>query len=417
MIALVDCDSFYASCERIFRPDLAHKPVVVLSNNDGCVIARSKEAKALDINMGAPWFKVKKRYLAKGGVVFSSNFALYGDISRRVMAVLKMMSPRTEIYSIDEAFLELSGISKHIGCEKMGITIKSTINKWTKIPVRIGIGPTKTLAKVASYQIKKYDLPSRVLVLNDKHSIEKALKETPIIKVWGVGSRLAKKLAVENVETAWDLSRLPPEYIKQKFNVVLERTLRELNGEQCLEIEDIQPTKKQIMVSRSFAHKVNDLSTLHAIINDFVARAAEKLRSEQQKCSSVSVFIRNSYFRKEEYEYGFNNFILPYPSDDTRDFLKVVNKMLPLMYKSNVQYSKAGVMLSSFSDSSTVQDVVFPELHQKCNSALMKTMDKLNYYGYPVCLASQNAGRFNPIQRKMVSPKYTTNWSDLPLVK
>ena len=180
---------------------------------------------------------------------------------------------------------------------------------------------------------------------------------------------------------------LPPEYIKQKFSVVLARTLRELNGEQCLEIEDIQPTKKQIMVSRSFAHKVNDLSTLHAIINDFVARAAEKLRSEQQKCSSVSVFIRNSYFRKEEYEYGFNNFILPYPSDDTRDFLKVVNKMLPLMYKSNVQYSKAGVMLSSFSDSSTVQDVVFPELHQKCNSSLMKTMDKLNYYGYPVYLA------------------------------
>ena len=417
MIALVDCDSFYASCEKIFRPDLAHKPVVVLSNNDGCVIARSKEAKALDIKMGVPWFKVKKGYLAKGGVVFSSNFALYGDISRRVMAILRVMSPRTEIYSIDEAFLELSGISKHIGCEKMGITIKSTIKKWTKIPVRIGIGPTKTLAKVASYQIKKYNLPSRVLVLNDKRSIEKALKETPIIKVWGVGSRLAKKLAVENVDTAWDLSRLPPEYIKQKFSIVLERTLRELNGEQCLEIEDIQPTKKQIMVSRSFAYKVNDLSMLHAIINDFVARAAEKLRSEQQKCSSVSVFIRNSYFKQEEYEYAFNNFILPYPSDDTRDFLKAVNKMLPLIYKSNVQYSKAGVILSSFSNFSTVQDVVFPELNQKCNSVLMKTMDKLNYYGYPVYLASQNAGRFNPIQRKMTSPKYTTNWNDLPLVR
>ena len=417
-IALVDCDSFYASCERVFRPDLKNRPIVVLSNNDGCVIARSSEAKAMGVKMGVPWFKIKDRYIKKGGVVFSSNFAFYGDMSRRVMNILDSLSPKTEVYSIDEAFLDFSGTEKNIGCFDFGLQLKNTIGRWTGIPVRIGIGPTKTLSKVASYQIKKRNIKSRVLTLSNPKDIEEALKQTPVDEVWGVGRRLNKKLSMDGIRTALQLSRIRPKEIRKRFNVVLERTVRELNGEKCLSIEDISPTKKQIVVSRSFAKKITNLEILNTVINDYVIRAAEKLRAEKQNSSTISVFIRTSPFDNNESYRAIKSYSFTCPTNDSRDFLHAVRRMLPEIYKPNYRYSKAGVMLSSFSDMNYVQGSLFKEKHaHKMNSKLMKVIDKLNVNQTQIYIASQNIGKFTPIQRNMVSPKYTTQWSDLPLVK
>ena len=417
-VALVDCVSFYASCERVFRPDLKNKPIVVLSNNDGCVIARSPEAKAMGVKMGVPWFKIKDMYIRKGGIVFSSNFAFYGDMSRRVMNILDSVSSKTEVYSIDEAFLDFSGTEKNIGCFDFGLHLKNVVGKWTGIPVRIGVGPTKTLAKIASYQIKRKKIQSRVLVLDSQREIVEALKNTPVGEIWGVGRRLNRKLSMAGIENALQLSCTPPQDMKKRFSIVLERTVRELNGEKCLDIEDVSPAKKQIVVSRSFAKKITNLEVLNTVVNDYVVRAAEKLRSERQKSSTISVFIRTSPFDTNEYYRAIKSYSFTYPTDDSRDFLYAVRKILPKIYKPNHRYSKAGIMLSSFSDIGYVQNSLFKENHAyKMDSKLMKVIDELNLHQKQIYIASQNIGRFKPIQRNMISPKYTTRWSDLPLVK
>ena len=417
-IALVDCVSFYASCERVFRPDLKERPVVVLSNNDGCVIARSIEAKKMGIKMGVPWFKVKDRYIRKGGIVFSSNFAFYGDMSRRVMNILDSISPKTEVYSIDEAFLDFSGTEKNVGCFNFGLQLKNTVGRWTGIPVRVGIGPTKTLAKIASYQIKKRNIKSRVLALDNQKDINQALEATPVGEIWGVGRRLNRKLSMAGINNALQLSYAPPQDIRKRFSIVLERTVRELNGERCLEIEDVSPTKKQIVVSRSFAKKITNLEVLNTVINDYVVRAAEKLRSEKQKSSTISVFIRTSPFDTGQSYRAIKSYSFTYPTDDTRDFLYAVRKTLAKIYKPNYRYSKAGIMLSSFSDIGYVQNSLFRESHTyKMNSKLMKVIDELNLNQKQIYIASQNIGRFKPIQRNMISPKYTTSWIDLPVVR
>ena len=417
-VALVDCVSFYASCERVFRPDLKNKPIVVLSNNDGCVIARSPEAKAMGVKMGVPWFKIKDMYIRKGGIVFSSNFAFYGDMSRRVMNILDSVSSKTEVYSIDEAFLDFSGTEKNIGCFDFGLHLKNVVGKWTGIPVRIGVGPTKTLAKIASYQIKRKKIQSRVLVLDSQREIVEALKNTPVGEIWGVGKRLNRKLSMAGIKNALQLSCTPPQDMRKRFSIVLERTVRELNGEKCLDIEDVSPAKKQIVVSRSFAKKITNLEVLNTVVNDYVVRAAEKLRSERQKSSTISVFIRTSPFDTNEYYRAIKSYSFTYPTDDSRDFLYAVRKILPKIYKPNHRYSKAGIMLSSFSDIGYVQNSLFKENHAyKMDSKLMKVIDELNLHQKQIYIASQNIGRFKPIQRNMISPKYTTRWSDLPLVK
>ncbi|MBH19104.1 MAG: ImpB/MucB/SamB family protein [Crocinitomicaceae bacterium] len=417
-VALVDCVSFYASCERVFRPDLKNKPIVVLSNNDGCVIARSPEAKAMGVKMGVPWFKIKDMYIRKGGIVFSSNFAFYGDMSRRVMNILDSVSSKIEVYSIDEAFLDFSGTEKNIGCFDFGLHLKNVVGKWTGIPVRIGVGPTKTLAKIASYQIKRKKIQSRVLVLDSQREIVEALKNTPVGEIWGVGKRLNRKLSMAGIKNALQLSCTPPQDMRKRFSIVLERTVRELNGEKCLDIEDVSPAKKQIVVSRSFAKKITNLEVLNTVVNDYVVRAAEKLRSERQKSSTISVFIRTSPFDTNEYYRAIKSYSFTYPTDDSRDFLYAVRKILPKIYKPNHRYSKAGIMLSSFSDIGYVQNSLFKENHAyKMDSKLMKVIDELNLHQKQIYIASQNIGRFKPIQRNMISPKYTTRWSDLPLVK
>ena len=269
LLALVDCDNFYASCERIFRPDLKEIPIVVLSNNDGCVIARSKEAKAMGIKMGVPWFKVKKAYLAQGGKVFSSNFALYGDLSKRVMNILDGMVKKIEVYSIDEAFLDLQHIQNSNQAYEFGVYCRNTICQWVGIPVRIGIAPTKTLTKVASHIAKNKNNGTGVCCLNNQEHVAHILKTLPIKEIWGVGHNLSKKLNQLGTYSAYDLMQMDIRFIRKKFSVVLERTVRELRGEQCIQIEDHFEPKKQIVVSRSFRGRIKNLSELKPLISNF----------------------------------------------------------------------------------------------------------------------------------------------------
>ena len=420
LLALVDCDNFYASCERVFRPDLKKIPIVVLSNNDGCVIARSKEAKAMGIKMGVPWFQVKKAYLAQGGKVFSSNFALYGDLSKRVMNILDGMVKRIEVYSIDEAFLDLQHTQNTNQAYEFGIYCRNTIRQWVGIPVRIGIAPTKTLTKVASHVAKNINGGTGVYCLSDQKDIAHILKTLPIKEVWGVGHNLSRQLNQLGVYSAYELAQMDIRFIRTKFSVVLERTVRELRGESCIQIEDHSAPKKQIVVSRSFRARVESLSALKPLISNFAVRAGEKLRHEKQKCAQVSVFISTSKFNKQLQYRGFNSFQFPCPVDDTRSILMGANKALNTIFRDGYPYAKAGVLLSQFSHPTFIQKSLFEvtdQQHLKQDTNLMQTIDGLNGDQTQIYYASQCPSGSSPIQKEMVSPKYTTNWWELPTTK
>jgi len=420
LLALVDCDNFYASCERVFRPDLKEVPIVVLSNNDGCVIARSKEAKAMGIKMGVPWFQVKTAYLAQGGKVFSSNFALYGDLSKRVMNILDGMVKKIEVYSIDEAFLDLRHIPNKNEAYEFGIYCRNTIRQWVGIPVRIGIAPTKTLTKVASHVAKNINGGTGVCCLSDQKNISHILKTLPIKEVWGVGHNLSRQLNQLGVYSAYELAQMDIRFIRTKFSVVLERTVRELRGESCIQIENHSEPKKQIVVSRSFKNRIDNLNELKPLISNFAVRAGEKLRHEKQKCSQVSVFILTSRFNKQLQHRGFDSFQFPFPVDDTRSILMGANNTLNAIFKKNYPYAKAGVLLSQFSHPAFIQKSLFKatdQQHLKQDENLMQTIDKLNVTQTQIYYASQYPTGLSPIQKEMVSPKYTTNWWELPMTK
>ena len=420
LLALVDCDNFYASCERVFRPDLKKIPIVVLSNNDGCVIARSKEAKAMGIKMGIPWFQVKKNYLAQGGKVFSSNFPLYGDLSKRVMNILDGMVKRIEIYSIDEAFLDLQHIQNTNQAYEFGIYCRNTIRQWVGIPVRIGIAPTKTLTKVASHIAKNTNGGTGIYCLSNQKDISCSLKALPIREIWGVGHNLSRRLNQVGIYSAYELAQADIRFIRKKFSVVLERTVRELRGESCIQIDDHSAPKKQIVVSRSFRTKVESLSALKPLISNFAVRAGEKLRHEKQKCAQVSVFISTSKFNKQLQYRGFNSFQFPCPVDDTRSILMGANKALNTIFRDGYPYAKAGVLLSQFSHPTFIQKSLFEvtdQQHLKQDTNLMQTIDGLNGDQTQIYYASQCPSGSSPIQKEMVSPKYTTNWWELPTTK
>ena len=417
-LALVDCESFYASCERVFRPDLKNKPIVVLSNNDGCVIAFSKEAKKMGISMGIPWFRVRKSFLKQKGQVFSSNFAFYGDMSARVMNILEGFSPKIEIYSIDEAFLDLDTLKQNYNLYDFGCHIRSLVKQWTGIPVRIGIAPNKTLSKIAINEIKRKNIPTSVLQLLDDKEIKNALTNTPVQKVWGVGRKLNDHLNSAGIYTALDLAKVNPQNIRKKFSVVLERTVRELRGEKCLTVDDTTSFKKQIIVSRSFGKKISSLKALQPIVNNFAVRAAEKLRNEKQKCSQVSVFIKTSSFNKNKAQHtGLRTVEMLGPTDDTRDILSATKKGLLPIFKSGYAYAKAGVILNKFSSQKIKQCSLFEEFNNlKEDSKLMKYIDHMNAYKTQIYFASQNTKELSPMKQSMTSPKYTTSWYELPKV-
>ena len=420
VFALVDCNNFYASCEKLFRPDLKDTPVVVLSNNDGCVVARSREAKLLGIKMGVPVFQIKAEMQRHGILAFSSNYALYADLSSRVMRTLEEMAPRVEVYSIDEAFLDLTGIESAISLVEFGQQVRERIGHWIGITVCVGIAPTKTLAKLANHAAKKYPATQGVVDLTNPDRQRRLLALVPVDDVWGVGRRLSKRLNALGITTALDLANASPRAIRDQFSVVLERTVRELNGESCIELEEIPPTKKQIVCSRSFGEKVTHFEFLREAICEYATRATEKLRKEQQQAKVMTVFIRTSPFKDNEPQYSNSaSGELLIPSCDTRDFIELANHLLKRIWKDGFRYAKAGVMLSDFYDPGMFQPGLFDDVSTRSNSQqLMSVLDTINQSGAgKVFFAGQGTKKDWSMKREHLSPAYTTRWDQLPRVK
>lgn len=417
MFALVDVNNFYASCETVFRPDLVGKPVVVVSNNDGCIISRSAEAKALGISMGAPYFKIKNELSRQRVTVFSSNYALYADLSHRVMQTLMDLAPRVEIYSIDEAFIDLSGFDS---LEAFGHQIRDAVWKNTGLMVGVGIGPTKTLAKLANLAAKTWPQTRGVVDLCAKARQRKLLSLLPAPEVWGVGRRTGKKLEQLGIETALQLADSSPWVIRQHFNVVLERTVRELRGESCLAIEEFAPTKQQIIYSRSFSHRITTYDEMHQVVCDYAEHAAEKLRAERQYCRLISLFMRTSPHAENETFYAPQaSGRLTIPTCDTRDIIRAAVRSLDNLWRDGFRYMKAGVMLSDFFSQGVAQLHLFDDFSPQANSqALMQVIDSINHSGLgSIGFAGKGIEQTWAMKREMLSPCYTTRYADLPVAR
>lgn len=420
MFALIDANNFYASCETIFRPDLTGKAVTVISNNDGCIISRSAEAKKLGIKMGEPYFKIKNQLAHQNVHVFSSNYALYADMSNRMMTILEDIGPALEIYSIDEAFINLSEKCYHVSLDTFGREIRNTVKKHTGLTVGVGIAQTKTLAKLANYAAKKWSQAGGVVDLSDTARQRKLLALVPAGEVWGVGRRISKKLHLMGIETALQLAECSTWVIKKHFNVVLERTVRELRGEKCLELEEFSPVKQQIVCSRSFGHRITEYEDMRQAICLYAERAAEKLRNERQYCRHISVFIRTSPHAENEIFYGNQASVkLLTPTNDSRDIIRVGVEALDRIWMEGHRYMKAGIMLGDFFSQGVAQLNLFDERQPYANSAaLMKVIDNLNQSGKgKVWFAGQGIQKPWAMKREMLFPAYTTRYSDLPIVR
>ncbi|EPF17585.1 DNA polymerase V subunit UmuC [Cedecea davisae] len=420
MFALVDVNNFYASCETVFRPDLQGKPVVVVSNNDGCIISRSAEAKALGIKMAAPYFKIKDDLRRQQVTVFSSNYALYADLSHRVMSILMELAPAVEVYSIDEAFIDLSGVSGCISLEVFGRQIRTQILKNTGLTVGVGIAPTKTLAKAANYAAKKWPKTGGVVDLAAVERQRKLLARIPVDEVWGVGRRISKKLELMGIENALQLAESSTWVIRKHFNVVLERTVRELRGQPCLALDEFAPTKQQIIYSRSFSHRITEYDDMHQAVCAYAERAAEKLRAERQFCCMISLFMRTSPHAGNETFYAPQaTGRLTTPTCDSRDIIRIATQALNHIWKDGFRYMKAGVMLSDFYSQGVAQLGLFDEYQPQANSsALMQVIDSINHSGRgSIGFAGKGIQKSWEMKRRMLSPGYTTRYTDLPLVK
>jgi DNA polymerase V len=414
--ALVDCNNFYVSCERLFRPDLRGLPVVVLSNNDGCVVSRSNEAKALGIAMGEPYFKLRELIALHGIEVFSSNYALYGNLSARVMSVLRDLAPRSEVYSIDEAFLDLTGLREPLPI--FGRRVKAEVQRLVGIPVCVGIAPTKTLAKLANWCAKKHTR-SGVVDLSDPARQEKLLRLAPVGEVWGIGRKLSAKLEAMNIHTAWELARQEPAFMRKCFSVVVEKTVRELYGESCLALGESVEPKQMIACSRSFSERVTDLEALREAVASYTSRAAEKLRTQGDYCRLLQVYIRTSGFNPNEAHYGRTASVpLPCPSHDTRDLVQAALAGLEAIYRPGYRYQKAGVVLMEFVSPGQIQGDLFAPAPRPGSKALMATLDRINARmgRGTVRLARVPAAPDWGMRQEMKSPGYVSRWGELPRV-
>ena len=414
MFALVDCNNFYASCERVFDPRLENRPIVVLSNNDGCVIARSNEAKALGIAMGEPAFQKEKVYAKHNVAIFSSNFALYGDMSQRVMRTLAQHSAAMEIYSIDEAFLECGGLTAD-GLDRFGSHLRKTVKQWTGIPVSIGVAPTKTLAKVANHVAKRLPDNSGVCVLNKEETIEYCLKKLPVEKLWGVGRRYALFLRSWGINTAWDLRRMPEGWVKDNMTVVGLRLQKELKGEPCIPLENQPQKKKEICTSRSFGTMVIELDELKQAVSMYATRCAEKLRTQNSCTNLVEVFIHTNPFRPDLPQYKNVRFVrLPVASNSTLSIVQAALRGLRSIYRAGYQYKKAGVIVSGLVPSNTIQYNLFHSTDEDRHMRLMNAMDTVNdREGRDILrVAEQGFDRRWTLRQERLSPCYTTRWAD-----
>jgi DNA polymerase V len=418
MYALVDCNNFYASCERVFQPKFNGKPVAILSNNDGCVISRSNEAKAVGISMGVPAFKIKDLVLEKKVQVFSSNYALYGDLSNRVMKILGQFTPNLEIYSIDEAFLNFDGLTI-FDYHDYGLQMKRRIQKWVGIPVCVGFAETKALCKVANKIAKKFqDRTQGVYVIDTEEKRIKALKWTQIEDVWGIGYRMTKKVKLRKINTAFDFVQPQHEaWIKREMGVVGMRLKYELEGKSVLDLEPVVEQKKSIATTRSFPKQISDFDLLRERVATFASVCAEKLRKQKSCCHTIIVMMVIDKHTVQTSKYYFNMAVtLPFATNSTLTISNAAIDMLKKLHEGNegMKFKKAGVIVTELIDENQKQFQLFDEENPK-HLALMQVMDKLNSkIGYTqVKLATQNLSMTWNMKQNHLSPKYTTNFKDI----
>lgn len=414
MFALIDCNNFYASCERVFRPDLIGKPIVVLSNNDGCVIARSNEAKAAGVPMGAPAYQYETLFKEKDIRVFSANFALYGDMSHRVMNILGEYSPEIEIYSIDESFLKLRGFERY-NLSDYGKEMRQRVLKWTGIPISVGVAPTKALSKVANRIAKKYtEQTGGVYIIDTEEKRIKALKWLKIEDVWGIGRQHAKRLQAAGVKTAYDFTLLGDRFVQARMSIVGLRLKHDLLGVPTLDLEHPEP-KKNIATTRSFEKNYTEEEQLRERISTFATSCAEKLRRQRSCCNSLMVFIHTNGHRKELPQYSRNIVVkLPYPTNSGIELAKFATQALKHIFKPGYAYKKAGVIVQDFTPEETIQRSLFENSNEK-HPALMQAMDKMNalFGQQKIRLAVQDPKRVWKMKQEKLSPCYTTKLSDI----
>jgi DNA polymerase V len=419
MFALIDCNNFYVSCERVFNPNLNKKPVVVLSNNDGCAISRSNEAKALGIPMGAPAFKYEKLFKKNNVKVFSSNFPLYGDMSSRVMSILSKFTPNIEIYSIDEAFLKFEGFENY-DLKSYCQEIKDMVLKWTGIPISIGIAPTKALAKVANRIAKKFPERTRgVYLIDSSNKKENALKWLKIEDVWGIGFRHAEKLRHIRISTAYDFTNLEDSWVRKNMSVVGVRLKKELEGKSVLDLEEVRSPKKAIATTRSFEGTITDYEKIKERISTFAICCAEKLRSQNSNCNSIYVFVRSNKFQKNKPQYR-NGILMTIPFSTNSNM--IINKYavegLKKIFRKGINYKKAGIIVTSLDSSENHQLNLFENENPK-HKYLMKAIDYIQKKEgqSKIKLASQDLRKRWKMKQEKLSPNYTCKVSDIIKVK
>lgn len=428
MFALVDGNNFYVSCERVFQPRLQGRPVIVLSNNDGCAIARSDEAKALGIRMGHPYFKLLREMPNADITALSANFILYGDMSARMMQVAAGLGPEQEVYSIDECFIGLQGVQANL--TRRGHAMRNRLQQWLGLPCGIGIGPTRTLAKLANHIAKTAlrkpgSYPTELggvcnLAALPPSDLDAVFAATPVSEVWGIGRRIGAQLQAQGIRTVLDAARMPPAVVRSRWSVVLERTIRELQGQPCMDLQTIRPDRKEIACTRSFGHPVTGLSDLIEAVTEFACRAAEKLRAQDGKACQVLVFIHTSAFRKTPQYSRSVTVPLLRPTDDSRLLVQAAINGLCSIYRSGFLYAKAGVILLDLSDGKYKQGELDFGGEKTRSGRLMAAMDTLNARFGQGTIRLGSAGvqarsRQWAMRQEMRTPLYTTNWKDVPL--
>ncbi len=419
IFALVDCNNFYASCERVFNPKLNGKPVVVLSNNDGCIVARSNEAKALGIKMGVPFFKVRDIIKAGNVTYFSSNYALYADMSKRVMDTLKEFTPDIEVYSIDEAFITLESVTQK-NLTKYCRRIRDQIFKNTGLPVSIGIAETKTLAKIANEFCKKNEQLKGVFDITVFSDKSKLLSRVPVIDIWGIGKALGRYFMSNGILSANDYLSADPELIRKKSGVVGSRTQLELKGISCIKLDQLVHAKKQIISSRSFGRYVTDLVELEEAVSQYTSRALEKLRMQGSMANYINVFIQTNHHKLTDTQHAEGRFAaMPYSSSFTPDFVSVSKTLLRQIYKPGIKYIKAGVMLSGIVPDDSFQFCIGDSSDHEKRRLLMNSVDMINRHNGKETVKFASSGINQDWQMKMSyrSRRYTTNWHELMTVK
>jgi len=424
LFALVDVNNFYVSCERVFQPKLEGLPMVVLSNNDGCAVARSAEVKALGIKTGTPWFQMEEIAKKHGIQAYSSNYTLYGDMSNRVVQVLRTFTPSLEVYSIDESFLRIETLLKSYSSpSNLGQVIKEKIKSTTGLPVCVGMGESKTLAKLANYLAKKHSQFSGVCDISTmpKEELYQWMTETPVGEVWGIGRQIAKRLQAMKIQTVFDLLQASPQLMRQQFGVVMERLCYELRGVSCLQLEEVAPAKQQIVSSRSFGQLVTSLTALTESVATHTARGAEKLRGQHSVTGALTIFIQTNPFKQNEPQHHQSISVpLSDPTDNTLTLTTAAIAGLKQIYQSGFRYKKAGVIFSLLADKPTVQQSLFDDIEVKGKSAgLMKALDSINSRFGNAVIRSAATGTTQAWQMRSDkrSPNYTTRWDELPVAR